>query len=130
MSALKQAIAEAKDIEQETLHVDLWGVDIGVRSMDGHARASLIENMADENGNMSFRQMYPELLILCTFDPATGLPIFEDTDEDRDLILSKSGLALETVARKAMEMSGLGEKSEEKVGKSSSKAGNGGSTSN
>lgn len=119
MSALKQAIADAEDIKQEVIHVDLWGVDIGVRTMDGNARADLIENNSDENGRMSFRALYPELLILCTFDPTTGEPVFEDTEADRQIILSKSGAALEQVARKAMEMSGLDEKSEEKVGKSS-----------
>lgn len=118
MSALKQAIADAKDIEQETLYVPLWDVTIGVRSMDGNARANLIENFADENGRMSFRRLYPELLIQCTFDPDTGAAVFEDTEADRQLILSKSGAALEFVAKKAMEMSGLDAKSEEAAGKS------------
>lgn len=118
MSALKQAIADADDIEQEILYVKQWDVEIGVRSMDGNARADLIENYADENGRISFRKMYPELLILCTFDPSTGEPVFEDTEADRQLILSKSGAALEAVAKKAMTMSGLDKESEEAVGKS------------
>lgn len=130
MSVLKQAIAEAQDIAQEKLFVPEWGVELGVRSMDGNARANLIENSADENGRMQFRAMYPELIINCVFDPSTGEPVFEDTDADRALLLSKSGGALEKVARKAMELSGLDEKSEEKVGKSSSEAVKPASTSN
>lgn len=118
MSALRQAIADVNDIEQETLYVPLWDVTIGVRSMDGNSRANLIESFTETNGTMSFRRLYPELLILCTFDPADGSAIFEDTDADRQLILSKSGAALEQVARKAMEMSGLDAKAEERAGKS------------
>lgn len=119
MSALKQAIRDAVDIEEEVIFVPQWDVEIGIRSMDGNARAAMIENVADETGRMSFRAMYPELLILCTFDPATKEPVFEDTPEDRDIILGKNGAALEIVARKAMEMSGLSESAETKAGKSS-----------
>ena len=118
MSALKQAIADANDIESEVIFVPQWDVEIGVRTMDGNSRAQLLENYADEDGKVSFRNLYPELLILCTFDPETGEPVFEDTDADRQLILSKSGKALEVVAKKAMEMSGLDEKAEERAGKS------------
>ncbi len=118
MSALKQAIASAEDLDQEVLPVPEWDVEIGIRSMDGNARATLLENFADEDGKVSFRNLYPELLILCTFDPTTGEPVFEDTDADRQLILSKSGRVLEKVARKAMQMSGLDEKAEERAGKS------------
>ena len=118
MSALKQAIAAASDLTSEELYVDLWDVTIGVRSMDGNARANLIENFSDEDGKMSFRKLYPELLIQCTFDPEDGAPVFEDTEADRQLIMSKSGAALEQVARKAMEMSGLDTKAEERSGKS------------
>jgi hypothetical protein len=118
VSDLKQAIANADDIESDVVHVPQWGVDIGVRSMDGNDRADLLENFSDEDGKMSFRKLYPELLILCTFDPSTGEPVFEDTDADRALILGKNAKALEVVARKAMEMSGLDEKAEERAGKS------------
>lgn len=123
MSVLKQAIADAKDIEHETIFVDQWNVEIGVHSMDGNDRARLLETYADEDGKVSFRNLYPELLILCTYDPDPESetymqPVFEDTDADRALILSKSGKALEVVARKAMEMSGLDEKAEERAGKS------------
>lgn len=119
MSVLKQAIADAKDIVSETIYVELWDVTLGVRSMDGNARANLIENFTGEDGKMSFRKLYPELLILCTFDPDTGEPVFEDTPADRQLILSKAGAALEQVATKAMDMSGLSGAAETKVGKSS-----------
>lgn len=118
MSALKQAIAAANDIEQEEFYVEAWDVTVGVRSMDGNARANLIENFSDADGRMQFRKLYPELLIQCLFDPATGEPVFEDTEADRQLIMSKSGAALDAVAKKAMEMSGLDAKAEERAGKS------------
>lgn len=117
VSVLKQAIADAEDIEKEELFVDQWNVTIGVKSMDGHARARIIEQFADADGTVSFAKLYPELLIQCTYDPDTGLPVFEDTAADRELILSKSGNALDAVAKKAMEMSGLDAKAEERVGK-------------
>lgn len=118
MSALKQAIAEANDIERVELFVEQWNVTIGVQSMSGADRAKVIANYSDEDGKVSFDRLYPELLIRCTYDPESGEPVFEDTDADRQLILSKNGRALETVARKAMEMSGLDEKAEERAGKS------------
>ena len=118
VSALKQAIADADDIEKVELFVEQWNVTIGIKSMDGHARARLIEQFADSDGKVSFSKLYPELLIQCTFDPDSGAPVFEDTPADRDLILSKSGNALDAVAKKAMEMSGLDEKAEERAGKS------------
>jgi hypothetical protein len=118
VSALKQAIADANDITSEEMYVSAWDVTVGIRSMDGNARANLVENFTDENGRMSFRRLYPELLIQCVFDPNTGEPVFDDTEEDRQLILSKSGAVLEEVAKKAMEMSGLDAKAEERVGKS------------
>jgi hypothetical protein len=118
VSALKQAIADAEDELSEDVFVPEWNVTLQVRSLSGHARASIVEQLQGADG-ASFSTFYPELVIESTYDPDTGEKVFNNDEADRNLILSKNAKALDRVAKKAMQMSGLAEESEGEVGKPS-----------
>lgn len=119
MSALKQAIAEVNDETSEDVFVPEWDVTLQVRSLTGQARANIVQNLAERGESASFMALYPELIIQTVYDPDTGALVFEDTEADRALILSKNATALERVAKVSLRMSGLAQESEEEVGKPS-----------
>jgi hypothetical protein len=119
VSALKQAIADAADIDAEDVFVKQWGVTVQVRSLTGHERSAIVTRLQEAGGASNFGMLYPELLIHSVYDPDTGALVFEDTDVDRDLILGKNASALEQVAKVALRLSGLTEEAEEEVGKRS-----------
>lgn len=105
MASLRERILNAKDIQSETVTIDEWGVEVEVRGMNGSARARLLQNVMDKQGNINLEKMYPELLITTVFDPHSGEQVFQITDQE--LINAKSGSALDKVAQVAMRLSGL-----------------------
>lgn len=117
MSSLRDAILATDDIQKEPLLVPEWGVTVEVRGMSGAARADMMENAADEDGGLSFRSFYPEIVILCTFDPETGEQVFEAGD--RDAVLSKSGSAINRIAEVGLRLSGMDKESRTEAGKDS-----------
>ena len=105
----------ADDIESETIEVPSWGVTIEVRSMDGRSRTQLMKRAANADGTVDLERLYPEVVIVCSHDPATGERIF--TEQDRDALLSKSAAALELVALTAMQVSGMTGQAQAEAGK-------------
>ena len=103
--SIRDQIINADDIEYEIIEVPVWGVSIEVRSMTGRARTRLIKTATDNDGQLDMETLYPDMVILCAFDPETGEQIF--TQDDRDLLLSKSAGPLELIALAAMRISGM-----------------------
>lgn len=103
--SLRDKILAASDIKSEAVFVPEWDVAIEVRGMTGEQRGAYLGQVIDKKGNMDFRKMYPQLLIISCFDPETGDPIF--LQGDLDALVGKSGKALEQLAQVARRLSGL-----------------------
>lgn len=115
--SLREQILNADDIESKLIEIPVWGVTIEVRSMSGRARAQMLESAARPNGTVDLERLYPDMVILCSYDPATGERIF--TEEDREGVLSKNAAAVELVAISAMQVSGMTQEAQKEAGKGS-----------
>lgn len=126
--SLRDRIIAVDDLQREIVKIDQWGVEVEVRGMSGAARAAIVQDAADNNGNVNFAKMMPEVVVTCVYDPETGEPVF--TRDDKDTIMSKNGAALEKINTVAMRLSGFGADAIDIAGKDSSSTQNGGSSSN
>jgi len=103
---LRQTILSSKDIREEIITIDSWGVDILVRGLTGEARNSVLtNNINPKTKQVDIGKAYPELIIATAYNPKTREKIFKMAD--RDALNKKSGEALEEIAKKAMELSGI-----------------------
>jgi len=127
MSNLSEIIFATSDIAEETIHVNAWDVDILVKAMTARDRAKMVEQAGGETG-MNLEQILPDLVILCSFDPATGERIFQPSD--RDALLAKAADPIEQIAIKAMALSGMSQDSVDEAGKGSSPTPTAGSSLN
>ena len=105
MSKLRDKIAAIKDIKEEKLHVPEWGVTLLIRSLSGADRNKILNAALKKDGSVDLDKFYPDLIIASCYDPDTGEKVFEPAD--REMLLSKNGAALERIAQKAIEMSGI-----------------------
>lgn len=105
--SLRDRILSARDMKSEIIYVEEWDVKVEIRSLTGKTRAHLMSSAMSSNGKMDFEKLYPELIIATTYDPDTGNQVFNKSD--REAINTKSGGALEKIAKVAMELSGLTE---------------------
>ena len=94
--------------------------------MSGAARASISQDAAENNGNINFLKMMPELVVQCCFDPETGEQVFDS--KDKELVMGKSGAALDRIVNIAMRLSGFGDKAIDDAGKDSLSTPKGGSS--
>ena len=127
MSNLSEIIFATSDIAEETIHVNAWDVDILVKAMTARDRAKMVEQAGGETG-MNLEQILPDLVILCSFDTATGERIFQPSD--RDALLAKAADPIEQIAIKAMALSGMSQDSVDEAGKDSSPTPTAGSSLN
>lgn len=125
--SLREKILNADDISSEIIEVPAWGVTVEVRSMDGRSRTRLLKTASDADGNIDMEVVYPEMILLCCFDPETGERIFEESD--RDAVLSKAAGPVELLALAAMRVSGMSSDSVDEAGKDSSTTASDGSAS-
>ena len=126
--SLGNRILAMQDVKSEIVEIPQWeGVKLEVRSMTGLERADMLERYMDNDGNMNIRDLYPSMIIACTFDPETGEPVF--SGEQADALNAKNAAALEKVAQVAMRLSGMNEVAQEAMGKDSSEGASDGSTS-
>ena len=116
--SLRDKILNADDITSEIIDIPAWEVQVEVRSMDGRSRTRLLKMASDAEGNIDMEVVYPEMILLCTFDPETGERIFEESD--RDAVLSKSAGPVELLALAAMRVSGMSSDAMDEAGKDSS----------
>ena len=120
--SLRETILNADDLDSKMVELPQWGVTVEVRSLDGRSRARLLSSAAKEDGTVDLERLYPEMVILCAYDPETGERVF--TEDDRDGLLSKSASQLELVALAAMQVSGMTGDSQAEAGKDLPSTGN------
>lgn len=105
---LRDKIFNTQDIQEELVPVKAWDVTILVKGLSGTERAKIMNQSIKVQGktaSMDFEKLYPELIIMTSYDPDTKQRIFEPTD--RELLNSKSGAVLEQLAQVAIKLSGL-----------------------
>lgn len=124
--SLRDRIFAVNDLQREIVQIEQWGLEVEVRGMSGAARAAIVQDAADNNGNINFAKLMPEIVMSCTFDPETGEQVFGP--EDKDNIMAKSGAALEKINTVAMRLSGFGADAIDAAGKDSSSTPKGGSS--
>ena len=127
--SLKDKILASEDIPSETIHVKEWDVDLLIKGMTAGERVTLMQSAYDaktEQVNMS--KVYPDVVVACAHDPATGEPVF--TDSDKDALMGKSSAAIERIADVGLRLSGIGKEEQDAAGKDSSSMPSGVTSSN
>lgn len=114
---LKDKILSANDIASEMMTIEEWGVEIEVKGMTGAERAQIMEVLQNNKDNVPIADMLVKIFIFCAYDPETNEQIF--TLDDIDEVNAKNGSAIERVAIKALELSGLTADSLDQSGKDS-----------
>lgn len=105
MSNLREQILSKKDIDSERVYIPQWDVTVEVRTLTGRQRAILLQDTVNLKGKVDFQKLYPQLVVMSTYDPQTGKPVF--MPGDMDALAEKSGAALEIIAQVATRLSGL-----------------------
>lgn len=113
--SLRDRILSADDIGKETLSVPQWNLDIEVRTMSAVQRSRMLQTCTLPDGNIDLDRLYPMMIIATVFDPETGGQAF--SPDDISVLQDKSAAAIEFVAQKAMEMSGMVAKAIDTEGK-------------
>lgn len=116
--SMRDRILTSDDIPTELVEVPLWGVTIEVRGMTGSDRAQMLEAAMTPEGGVNLQAFYPEIVIACAYDPETGERVF--ASGDRDVLMSKSGKAIDTIATVGLRLSGMTEDTKKDMGKDSS----------
>jgi hypothetical protein len=114
--SIRDKIFQADDIQSERVEIPEWDVSVDVRTMTGSERARIMQ-VAAENGRIDFERVFPDVVIACTYDPDTSERIFGY--EDRDLLMAKSGLAIDRIAQVGLRLSGFTEQAAKDLGKGS-----------
>jgi hypothetical protein len=115
--SIRDRIIAVDDLQRELVKIEQWGLEVEVRGMSGAARAAIVQDAADNNGNVNFAKMMPEIVVACVYDPQTGEQVFGA--DDKDLIMGKNGAALEKINTVAMRLSGFGADAVDVAGKGS-----------
>jgi hypothetical protein len=115
--SLRDRIIEADDIGKELLEVPQWGITLEMRTMSAIQRSRMLQICTTDDGAVDLDQLYPMLCIATVFDPESGEQVF--SEEDIGVLQEKSAAALEFVATRAMEMSGMTAKAVDDEGKDS-----------
>jgi hypothetical protein len=113
--SLRDRILQADDIKKHTLAVEAWGVELEIRTMTAVERSRLVGTCTKPDGSVDMEKMYPLLLVAAVYDPDTGGKVF--TTADVDALQEKSAAAIELVAQKVMEVSGMTAKAVDQEGK-------------
>lgn len=113
--SLRDRILQAKDIQSNKFTVEQWGVELDIRTMTAIERSRLVATCTKPDGTVDMEKMYPMLLIAAVYDPETGEKVF--SAEDIQALQEKSAAAVEFVAQKVMEVSGMSPKSVDVEGK-------------
>lgn len=105
MSSLRETIFSANDILSEAVEIPEWGVTVEVRTMTAADRTTLQTNSTSADGKVDMTKFMPAVVIATVHDPETGEPVFQQSDIPA--LLSKSGVVVERLAQKALQMSGM-----------------------
>jgi hypothetical protein len=105
---IRNKILNAKDNEQEKVHIKQWDVEVLVKGMSGKERDTLLQDCVNQqSGVTDMGKMNTALVMQCCYDPETEEKVFESADAD--MIASKSAGALSKIIAVASRLSGLDE---------------------
>ena len=113
--SIRDRILQSKDIQSNKLTVEQWGVELDIRTMTAIERSRLVATCSKPDGSVDMEKMYPLLLIAAVYDPETGEKVF--SADDMEALQEKSASAIELVAQKVMEVSGMTPKAVDEEGK-------------
>ena len=119
--SISQKIKTVNALNKETVYIAEWDVTVEVRSMSARQRATLQSVIASDNGSTGDKQeqMWSYLFCNCCFDIETGEKVF--SEEDMQWLLDQSAFSpIDQLATKCLEVSAIGKKASEDLGKSSS----------
>lgn len=122
--SIRDLVAEANDIAIETLDVPEWGVTLELRAFSLSSRSAYLDAMGlgqhEDEASLkgAIGRMYPAMLIAACFDPETGAPVF--TEDDRPMLLAKSGAVVDRIGDLILRMNGMLEGAVEDAKKDSS----------
>lgn len=115
----RERIAARRPYTAKKVYVEGWDEWVEVRSIALGVRNEMMARVMDpETKEANVQLLIPELLIQTAYDPETGERTF--ADDDLAFINGQDSGAADTVAKVAMELSGMVEKAKEtEAGKSS-----------
>lgn len=103
----KQAFLGIKPAVKK-VEVPEWGDHVFVKKFSAAERVKFLQATgADEEGVAVFYNQMVRLLLLCLSDE-NGNRIFDDTDEDFEILNSKDVSILEKIFNEAMQFNGIG----------------------
>lgn len=119
--AIRERIRKVRPYTSVTVDVEEWDVTVEVRSMTLGDRNEMGVQMAKsgDDGDDSFRNFYPMVLIACAFD-LEGNHIF--THEDLAWINSLDANIVDKIAKPAMDLNGFGKEAEKVVEEAAGKS--------
>jgi hypothetical protein len=108
---LRSLIFTTSDVVEELLDIPEWKKDgrvvqVLVRSLSARERTQYLNAMASGK-DFDLTKAYPDLVILSARHPVTKKLLFKPAD--RNALLQKGGRAIERIAMRAGEISGLSE---------------------
>jgi hypothetical protein len=119
--SISQKIQARNTLNKESIYIADWDVTIEVRSMSARQRATLQSVISADNSSTGDKQeqMWTFLFCNCCFDIETGEPVF--SAEDMEWLLDQSAFTpIDQLATKCLEVSAIGKKASDDLGKSSS----------
>lgn len=105
--SLRDKIKAADDSKQECVEVPEWDAKVCVRSMSARARARLLREVVDDNGEPKTTDLYAMVSVATCFDPESGEKLFGP--EDIGWLGEKNNGPLERLAQVGMRLSGIGQ---------------------
>lgn len=113
---IRQKVARVKDLAEEPLHIDEWGVDVMVRALTGKERSQVIQASLRPGSKFpDLVKLWPLLVIKSTRDPEHGELVFDASDVD--MLNEKAGGVVEQIAKVARRLSGMNEDAVEEAEK-------------
>ncbi len=96
---IRQKILQADDLEERTINIPEWDVQVLVRAMTAEQRLSLV--------GLKDAEFQYNIIMLCVLDPKTGQAIFKK--EDLPQLALKASKPINDLTNIALDLSGLGE---------------------
>ena len=127
---LRDLVAAIDDTQREIVPVPEWThkgqvPEFEIRSLTQKERGDMTAAQIEAGGAVTVAAFYPQLIVHCAYDPETSELAFEPSDVE--MLMTKSGSAIETLGSVAARLSGFTPKSVDEAKSSLSEAPDGGS---
>jgi hypothetical protein len=114
----KNLFAAIVDKPVETIDVPEWGQTICLRAMSALERLSFFDEAGGSDDPKATERKMRGLLAKCLCD-ADGRRILSDSDEDIELLGTKSHVVLDRLIKDALRVNGMGQTEREEIEKNS-----------